>query len=171
MKTLYLLRHAKSSWDEPSLADRDRPLAPRGCRAATLIGQHLARFDARPELVLCSPARRSAETLERLLEALGPTAAPRVETREELYLGGQRTLLDAVRELPTDTSRVLLIAHNPDLHELAVSLSGSGEPGPLAALKERFPTGALAVLGLSDWAEANAGVGRLKEFVRPRDLS
>ena len=116
-------------------------------------------------------ARRSAETLERLLEALGPTAAPRVETREELYLGGQRTLLDAVRELPKDTSRVLLIAHNPDLHELAVSLSGSGEPGPLAALKERFPTGALAVLGLSDWAEANAGVGRLKEFVRPRDLS
>ena len=171
MKTLYLLRHAKSSWDEPGLADRERPLAPRGRKAAAAIGQHLARFDAIPELVLCSPARRTTETLEGVLAALGAKAAPTVENREDLYLGGGQTLLEAVRALPAGVSRVLVVGHDPDLHDLAVSLAGSGEPGPLAELKQKFPTGALAVLGLSAWSEAAPGAGRLREFVRPRDLS
>ncbi|MEI7608837.1 MAG: histidine phosphatase family protein [Rhodospirillaceae bacterium] len=171
MKTLYLLRHAKSSWDDPSLADRDRPLAPRGQQAAAAIGHHLARFDAVPELVLCSPARRTVETLEGVLAALGAAAAPRIEMRETLYLGGDATLLDTVRALPADLSRVLLVAHDPDLHQLALLLAGSGEPAPLAELKRKFPTGALAVLGLPSWDEAGPGTARLREFVRPRDLS
>ncbi len=171
MKTLYLLRHAKSSWDDPALPDRERPLAPRGRKAAAAIGGHLARFDACPELVLCSPARRTTETLEGVLAALGPKAEPVVETREELYLGGGRTLLATVRALPPGVSRALLVGHDPDLHELAMLLAGGGEPGPLAELKRKFPTGALAVLSLPEWGEAGPGVATLREFVRPRELS
>ena len=171
MKTLYLLRHAKSSWDDPSLADRDRPLAPRGRDAATAIGRHLARFAAVPELVLCSPARRNQETWERVLAALGTDSVPAVETREELYLGGRETLLRTVCSVPADVNRLLLLGHDPDIHDLALLLAGRGEPGPLAELKRKFPTGALAVLGLHEWSEAGPGAALLKEFVRPRDLS
>ena len=171
MKTLLLLRHAKSSWDDPGLADRDRPLAPRGRKAATEIGHHLARFDAIPELVLCSPARRTAETWERVLAALGDGAAPAVEIREEFYLGGRDTLLEAVRALPAGVSRVLVVAHDPDLHGLATLLAGRGDPGPMAALKQKVPTGALAVLGLPEWADAGPGAAQLREFTRPRDLA
>ncbi|MEI6559368.1 MAG: histidine phosphatase family protein [Rhodospirillaceae bacterium] len=171
MKTLSLLRHAKSSWENPGLADRERPLEPRGRKAATAVGHHLALAGKPPQLVLCSPALRTTETLERVLAALGADVQPVVEIREALYLGGGETLLETVQGLPAELDHVLLVAHDPDLHELALLLAGSGEPGPLAALKRKFPTGALAVFGLADWREAGPGAGRLKEFVRPRDLS
>ena len=170
MKILYLLRHAKSSWDDPRLDDRDRPLAPRGCAAATAIGHHLARFDAWPDRVLCSPARRSVDTLAGVLAVQVGGAAPAVEIREELYLQGGDALLAAVRSLPAEANRALLVGHDPDIHALATLLAGDGEPGPLAALRRKYPTGALAVLTLPAWSEAGPGAARLREFVQPREL-
>ncbi len=168
MKMLYLLRHAKSSWENPGLADRERPLAPRGRKAARAIGRHLACVDARPELVLCSPALRAIQTLERLLAGFAGGVAPAIEVRDALYPGCREALLKTVRALPVSAERVLLISHDPGLHALAVLLAAEGEPARLAALRAKFPTAALAVLTLGDWVEAGAGTARLEEFVRPR---
>ena len=172
MKTLYLLRHAKSAWDDPGLADVARPLAPRGRKAATRVGRALRESGRLPELVLCSPARRAADTLARVLAELGPDPVP-VETCEALYFGGPAALLLRVQTLPATLYRVMLVAHDPDLHELAVLLAGSGPTAARVSLSEKFPTGALALLDFpgDDWAAVAPGAGRLREFLRPRDLS
>ncbi len=171
MKKLYLLRHAKSSWDNSGLADHARGLAPRGKHAAVAMGQRFARASLRPDLILCSPARRAIQTLELVLGAFEAGSGPAVEVCEGLYPGPCDTLLELTRALPERVDRVLLLAHNPGLHELAVLLAAKGEPAQLAALRTKFPTAALAVLALSDWVEAGAGTAWLEEFVRPRDLS
>ena len=107
---LLLLRHAKSSWDDASKPDHDRPLAPRGHRAAERVGAHLRASDHRPDLVLCSTSRRTRETLERL--GLGGTD---VRMEDRLYAADDETLLERVRELPEDVGAVLVVAHNPGL--------------------------------------------------------
>ena len=168
MKTLLLLRHAKSAWDDPGLADMERPLTPRGQAAAARMGRHLRDTGLVPERVLCSPARRAAETLALVLA--GPTHTPVVDQRPELYLRGWSALLAAVQGLPGAVDRAMLVSHNPDIHELAVALAGSGAPAALAA---KYPTGALAVLrfAVQDWRAVAPGTGTLQEFVSPRHLS
>jgi phosphohistidine phosphatase len=122
---LLLLRHAKSSWDDPSLTDRDRPLSKRGRAAARRMGEHLRASGGRIDLVLCSSALRTRETLERL--ALG-VADVRVEDR--LYGAGPDELLDRLRDVAGDPGAVLVIGHDPGMHELAAALAGPdlGEP-------------------------------------------
>lgn len=166
MKTLYLLRHAKSDWDDPALADFDRPLAARGRKAAKRIGRALAGLDAPPALILCSPARRARETLDRVLPLLSPE--PAVDLRPELYLGGWGVLLAVIGTLPDAVDRAMVVAHNPDMHDLAGRLSGHAE-----ALRDGYPTGALAVLDFacSGWDRVGPGAGRLREFLKPRDLA
>jgi phosphohistidine phosphatase len=122
MKRVYLLRHAKSSWKHPELPDHDRPLAGRGRRAAKAIVRHMRAQEFVPELVLCSTARRARETLERIEPALG--RAP-VRVERELYGASARELLARLRRLPDDVGSVLVIGHNPGMHELAVELAGS----------------------------------------------
>ncbi len=166
MRRLYLLRHAKSSWDDPSLADHDRPLAPRGRKAARRLGAHLSEEGIEPELVLCSSARRTRETLERLGGAVGGST---VEVEEGLYAADADALADRLRAVPDEVRSVLLIGHNPGLEELALDLAGRGEA--LARLEEKFPTGALAALELStSWAGLSPGSAELTAFVVPREL-
>jgi phosphohistidine phosphatase len=175
MKTLLLMRHAKSAWDDPALVDVLRPLAPRGRLAATRIGRYLREAGLAPERVLCSPALRAAETLARVLVELG--GSPVVEEWPDLYFRGWTSLLDAVRGLPEDVGRAMLVCHNPDLHELALALAGVGAPKALAALAAKFPSGALAVLTFptpdpaSGWSGLAPAAGTLQALVRPRDLS
>ncbi len=167
MKRVYLLRHAKSSWKEPGLADRDRPLSGRGRRAAETIERHLREQRIAPELVLCSPARRARETLERIEPAFGARAA-RVEP--QLYGATPDMLLELLRGLPKTVASVMLIGHNPSLELLAVELA---RPSPkLRALEAKYPTAALATLAfdVSSWRALDAGTGELVGFVRPRDL-
>ena len=170
MKTLYLLRHAKSDWDDPGMRDIDRPLASRGRKAARRIGHALAGLGAPPDLALCSSARRATETLDRVLAALDDR--PVAETREDLYLSGWLVLLGAVQEVPDLVGRVLLVAHNPDLHVLTRQLAGGGAPEALRALAEGYPTGALAVLEFPGpgWSDVAPGTGMLRHFIRPREL-
>src|SRR4051794_26437716 len=120
MKRLYLLRHAKSSWKDPGLADHDRPLAGRGRRAAKAVARHLREQGIDPELVLCSTARRARETLERLEPALGRGA---VRVEPVLYGADAGALLEHLRGVSDAVGSVLVIGHNPGLQRLALGLA------------------------------------------------
>lgn len=160
-KRLLLLRHAKSSWDDPTRPDHDRPLAPRGRKAAQLIGAHLRRERIAVSLVLCSPARRARETLE-LVEPPGD-----VQIVPELYGASVDELLERVRQLPEASNSVMLIGHNPALQELAACLAA--DAGDLA--ERKFPTGALAVLEFDGpWRALGPHGAELAAFVKPREL-
>jgi phosphohistidine phosphatase len=167
MKRLYLLRHAKSSWQDTSLPDHDRPLAGRGRRAAKAIARHLREHGIEPELVLCSSARRARETLDRIEPMLG---TPVVRVEGDLYAASAPALLERLRTVPDTVESVMLIGHNPGLQDLALDLARrSPAVGELAA---KYPTAALATLGFSasNWRELDHGTGELIELVRPRDL-
>jgi phosphohistidine phosphatase len=163
VRRLYLLRHAKSSWEDPALADFERPLAPRGRKAAKVLAGYVEREGIRPELVLCSPARRARETLERLSRALGE---PAVTYDERLYGASETELLTRLREVPGSYGSVLLVGHNPGTAQLLALLAGGGLPLPA-----EVPTGALASLSLdASWPELEPGAASLDAFVVPREL-
>ena len=161
MKIVWLLRHAKSSWENDWLPDHDRPLAPRGYKAGKRLCRFVSENGVRPELVLCSTALRARSTLELVLPGLG---APRTELDPSIYLASRDTLLLRLRSLEPATSCAMLVGHNPGLHELACLLA---PPGP-----EAVPTGALAELRLEidDWRSAAPGCATLDRLVLPREL-
>ncbi len=171
MKRILLLRHAKSDWGDPGMADRDRPLNRRGERAAVTMAHHIAAQAPRPELILCSTATRTRQTLTPLLEAIGPQ--PPVSLEAGLYLASAETLLARLRQLTPDTSTVLLIGHNDGIWELAMTLSGQGKSILRASLRQSYPTGTFATLSapIDAWNDLRAGAAELVAFVRPRDLS
>lgn len=174
-KHLFLLRHAKSSWDDPVLEDHDRPLAPRGRRAAALIAEHLRREGIGPALILCSSALRARETLSRAVQS-GTPAEVRIE--RNLYAASAAELIERLRRVPPATRSVMLIGHNPALQTLVCTLAEhegtrgqASAGGLLAAAQGKFPTGALATLALAcRWRELGPGSAELTGFVRPRDL-
>ncbi len=170
MRTLLLMRHAKSSWDEPELADLDRPLAPRGRKAAPLVARYLALHGLIPDLVLGSPALRVHETWALMAPILGDKVA--CKTLKSLYEGTPGRLLAALRGVKGEVRTLMLIGHNPALGALAQSLAGAGSEKALERVRTNFPTAGLAVLGfeIERWAELAAGAGRLEELVRPKDL-
>lgn len=170
MKTIYLLRHAKSSWDDPDLADIDRPLSERGRRAAEAMAVYLAEAAIRPHLVLCSSAKRTRSTLKRVAPALGGTAPAVIE--EGLYEADADGLLRRLRVLDDGLASVMMIGHNPALEELARRLTGDGEEEALRRMDAKFPTGALAVLtaDVAAWRDLGPAGARLTAFVTPRDI-
>ncbi len=170
MKTIFLLRHAKSSWDDDSLPDHDRPLSKRGRAAAPRIGAYMYGAGYLPDLVLCSTATRTRRTLDAVLSQLG--VEPAIEFHEELYLAAPREMLDLVRSVPDTVEGVLLVGHNPGTGMLAGDLSGFGLAAKLNLMRAKFPTTALAIIELNvdRWKDTVGGCGTLKEFVRPRDL-
>jgi phosphohistidine phosphatase len=167
VKNLLLLRHAKSSWDEPALDDHDRPLSPRGVRAARWIASHLRERQLRPELVLSSSARRARQTLDAVQSVLDD--AVDVQVDDELYGASADALVERLRIIDASIASVMVIGHNPGLEDLAVDLAGDGDPTALKQLHTKFPTAALAVLDLdqSEWARLGTGLGYLREIVLP----
>ena len=161
VKRLWLLRHVKSSWDDPGLADHDRPLAPRGRKAAERIRRWASENDVRPDLVLCSTALRARSTLDRVAKGLG---TPEVTLEGSLYHASAADLLERLRSVPPRVDGLLVIGHNPALHELACLLA---PPGP-----EALPTGALAELRLviDGWQDVQPGCAELAWLVVPRSL-
>jgi phosphohistidine phosphatase len=167
VRRLLLLRHAKSSWDDGTLQDRDRPLAPRGRRATKRIARWAQEHDVRPQLVVCSSAVRARETLNGVIAGLGD---PEVWTESTLYAAGVETLLERVRALPEAVEEAMLVGHNPGLADLLLLLA---EPGELRRRAEaKVPTGALATLeaDITTWSELEPGGARLVSFVVPREL-
>ena len=167
MPRLYLLRHAKSSWDDPDLGDHDRPLAPRGRRATKLIRDHVRGAGITPEVVLCSAAKRAQETLEGVRSGLA--AETEVVIAEELYTFSATRLLAEIGSLPDDVASAMVIGHNPAMQELTLRLARSG--AQLEAVARKFPTAGLATLETDcRWAELGAQAATLAAFVRPKEL-
>lgn len=171
MRQLLLLRHAKSSWDDPRLADYDRPLDTEGHQDADRMRAAILGLGYQPDLVLISSARRTRETFERLEPLPG---APRIEKTTELYLASPRQILEQLAEVPAETGSVLVIAHNPGLHDLAMILLGAhaaslGQPSS-QRLARSFPTAALAEFSIAGtWRSLPQGA-RLIRFLTPHDL-
>ena len=172
MKRIFLLRHLKSSWDFPELDDYDRPLNERGERCGPFIARHIAAHAVRPDVALCSTARRTRQTMDYLVEALDGVP---VCFERRLYEATAQQLLKRLRELPPEVESVLLVGHNPGLHRLAVALTEKevtdSVPG-LADLREKYPTGGFSTLTapVEDWGDLSGGLCRLRAFVRPKDL-
>jgi phosphohistidine phosphatase len=169
VQTIILLRHGKSSWSDPTLADLDRPLAPRGERASRRIARYIRQKKIRPALVLYSPSLRTRQTLEAIESSLGKRSV--IELEPELYAASERGLLQRLQALPDSVDSVMLIGHNPGLHELARTLASRG--AELPRLEDKFPTGALATLVVDSdsWATLGPGDAELVEYVVPRQLS
>jgi phosphohistidine phosphatase len=167
LRHLLLLRHAKSSWDQPGLADHDRPLAPRGRRAATALAGHLQELAAPPELVVCSSAARTVETLQLIRSGLPVDTAVTID--EELYEEDADELLSRVRELPSSATSVMVIGHNPGIGDLAAMLAGRGDRAAQQAMAAKFPTAALAELTIDrPWSAVEPGAATLESYWTPR---
>lgn len=170
MKTLTLLRHAKSGWDDPVARDFDRPLNARGRRAAVTMGRHLRELGLTFDRVVASPAVRVDETIVEVERGLGRALAPTWDRR--LYLAAPTTLLDVVHECDGAAESLLLVGHNPGLEELTLLLTPDEAGALRTAAEEKYPTATLAEITFDtdDWRAINAGGGRLTRFVRPRDV-
>lgn len=171
MKTLTLLRHAKSSWDDPVARDFDRPLNAKGQRAAVTVGRHMRSEAMRFDHVVASPAVRIVETVEQVEQGYGGALAPAWDRR--IYLASAASLLDVVHELPAGAESALLIGHNPGLEDLILMLIPDRAGDALRdSVEEKFPTAALAVMtfDIADWQAVRADGGTLVRFTRPRDL-
>ena len=164
-----MLRHAKSSWDEPDLPDRLRPLAPRGARAVAALAGHLRATAVAPGLVLCSPAQRAVQTWEGVAPGI-PPGTP-VEFDESIYHADSDDLLARLQDVRSRIESVLLVGHNPGLQDLAVDLVGSGDTGLRERIATKLPTGALVTLDVpSDWHDLTWEAATLVDFVVPREL-
>ena len=171
MKTLTVLRHAKSSWDDAVARDFDRPLNVKGQRAAATVGRHMRSEGLSFDHVVASPAVRIVETVEEVESGYGSALAPAWDRR--IYLASASTLLDVIHELPKGADSALLIGHNPGLEDLVLMLVPDRAGDLLRdSVEEKFPTAALAVITFdtSDWGAVRSNSGILVRFVRPRDL-
>jgi phosphohistidine phosphatase len=172
MRQLLLLRHAKSAWDDPAQADHARPLNPSGRAAAAAMRRAIQSLNLTPDVVLVSSARRTLQTLE----ALEPwDETPLVEPMDRLYLASAAQILGIVRGVSETVRSVLVVGHNPGLHDLALLLTGAHAMSANAlqtrALAEGFPAGALAEFTVAArWSDLGEGCGRLVRFLCPRDL-
>lgn len=167
MKTLGLLRHAKSDWDDLAKRDFDRGLNDRGRKGAALIGAHIARHGVKFDRLLASPAERVRQTLATSLPDMEP------EFDQRLYLASSDTLMDVLREKGGDADAVLVVGHNPGLQELLFELvPPAAEDAMFDDLSSKYPTATFAVftLDIDDWSELDENCGRLVHFKRPRDL-
>jgi phosphohistidine phosphatase len=170
-KTLYLLRHAKSGWDDPVPRDFDRPLNKKGERAARVMGQWMASNGLNFDHVIASPAVRVIETLDEIWAGYGRRIEPTWERR--IYLASGATLLDVLRETDDAHDSVLMVGHNPGMEDVVFDLVADDGSSPLRDIVlDKYPTAALAELtiDIDHWADIDKPVAHLKRFVCPRDL-
>ncbi len=168
-KQLFVLRHAKSSWDDPGLDDRERPLAPRGLRAVKVLAEHIRARGIEPGQVLCSPARRTRETLE------GVELAGNAVIESSFYTATCSEIIERLHKVPEEYASVMVVGHNPAMQTLVLRLASARNGAPdgsnLADVQRKFPTGALATLSFEcAWSELGPGRAELTALVRPRDL-
>lgn len=173
MRTVYLLRHAKSDWADAELSDHERPLNARGREAAPQMAAYMRAHRYRPDLVLSSTATRTRETLTLVAGVLGDL---KTTFDERLYLAEPHTLFDRLRSVTDDVQAVMLVGHNPGIAQFALQLSAApadeGEEKLHRRMRDKFSTCALAVIrtAVKTWREVKPGAGKLKDFMRPKDL-
>ncbi len=169
MKTLLLLRHAKSAWPD-GVADHDRPLAERGRRDAPRMGAYMAEAGLEPDFALVSSARRTQETWALVAPALGKDCPS--QTVASIYEAEPGAILAAIHAAPQECGTLLVIGHNPGFEDLAAMLAPAGDADTLARLRAKYPTAGLAVIRFDGerWADVAPGAGRLAAFVTPKSL-
>jgi phosphohistidine phosphatase len=160
MKTLFLLRHAKSSWDDPNLPDFDRPLNKRGLKTAPFVGKLMKERKIQPDIILSSPAKRAAHTAELVKES-GQLKA-NIMFNEEIYEASPLKLLSILSKVEDKYLSVLMVGHNPGMEELLKILTGENESMPTAAL-------AKIELKISSWKEISENSGKLEFLIRPKE--
>ena len=169
MHNLHLLRHTKSNWGDEDEDDHRRPLAKRGREAAQLVGETLPQAVGALDLVLCSTALRARETAELALARYKP--APRILYEDGLYLATRAALLQRLRQLDEHDDRVMLVGHNPGLHEIAIALAAPGSSGFSTLANGKFPTGVRASFVIAtSWAEIAGARHRLTDYVTVKSL-
>ncbi|MGF1501301.1 MAG: histidine phosphatase family protein [Paracoccaceae bacterium] len=170
MKKVILVRHGKSSWAEPALEDHDRPLNPRGKAAAPVIARWLVARDHRADLVLCSSARRTRDTVKMMARAIPELPFPVVE--RGLYHASPSQLRERLRKLPDSSRSVMVVGHQPGLSALARKLTNGHVRPRCKRAFDHFPTAAAAVLtfDVPNWREIDDHAGEFVDFARPREL-
>jgi phosphohistidine phosphatase len=173
MKTLTLLRHAKASRDDPSLEDFDRPLTETGRKDAALIGAFISASGLAPDGALCSPSRRTRETLELVAPHIDgdlPAQFPK-----QLYGASPAAILAEIGAAPMGASHLLVVGHNPGLRVLALNLIDFAKSDSATAMRlgEKFPPGALAhfELNISQWEDVAGARGALRRFATPKEIA
>jgi phosphohistidine phosphatase len=168
-KRLLLFRHAKSAWPD-GLEDRERPLASRGQKAAPVIGRYIAAHALTPQLVLVSPAKRTLESWDLVKAVLGMDVPHAI--RRELYEATAGEILAVIRSAPSNIASLMIIGHNPGLHDLVRELDRNGDPVARARVAEKFPTAGLAVLifDIDRWEDVRPEGGYLDAFTTPKSL-
>jgi phosphohistidine phosphatase len=168
MKTLHLLRHAKSSWKDPALEDHERPLSKRGRSAAKAMAKYMERTEIAPDFVLCSTAVRARQTLNPIAKRLRPA---KVVFENAIYEVPQRRLWMYLWALPEHAEIVLVVGHNPGLHDLALALTDPGSRNHALLPEGKFPTGALATFSFDGrWGDLRPDSAQLVSFIQPRQL-
>lgn len=174
MRRLLLLRHAKTESFEPGRDDRGRVLIERGRTDAARIGAYMASHSLTPDRVIVSPAARSQETWKYVADALRatPGGKPEVETREQVYDATLDDIAGAIRDTPATVASLLIVGHNPGLHEAALALIAAGDIDKRELLREQLPTSGLIVIDFAydDWRQLHAKSGRLERFVTPKSI-
>ena len=161
MKRLLLLRHAKSSWDDPNLADFDRPLNPRGLATAPFMGELIARRELQPDEIVSSPAKRAMQTALLVKESAGIDTSLRFD--ERIYEASPKSLLQVSSELSDELGSAMLVGHNPGFEGFIGFLTGKVEPMPTAAL-------AVIDLNIKTWSKIKGGSGSVNAVIRPKDV-
>jgi phosphohistidine phosphatase len=169
MRRLMLLRHAKSAWPD-GVEDLERPLAKRGRTACSLMGRYMADEALVADLAIVSTARRARESWELIRPAFAQDIAQHDEPR--IYEASAGAILDVVKETRTGVRTLLLVGHNPGLHELALKLIRKGSPSDLSRLRRKYPTAGLVVIDfkIGRWSEASEAHGRLERFQTPKSV-
>ncbi len=170
MLRLYLLRHAKSSWSDPSLHDFDRPLNKRGAKDAPKMGKLMQQRGYHPDRILCSTSCRTKQTLNGIMAGFeGETSLCLLDT---LYEGNAPDYLIELRKHAKDSRNLMVIGHNTGIQDIALKLTGRGNQAAIADMEQKFPTAALAVFDFSvaSWDAVTVGSGELVDFIKPRNL-
>ena len=170
-KTLYILRHAKAETGSATQEDHARGLVERGAKAAQIMGAYLFRHGIRPDKVICSDAMRTRQTWANI-ESIYPVPL-NVEYSAKLYLSSANEMLPSLATLPDIVTSVLIIAHNPGLHQLCLKLAKEGDEDLLDQMHLKFPTCSFAVLdcGMISWDDVDSARATLLDFVTPRMLA
>jgi phosphohistidine phosphatase len=161
MKELYLLRHAKSSWDDSSLDDFDRPLNERGKKAAPIMGRVMREKNLKPDLILCSPSKRTKQTAKHVINA--SKLKSEITYDERIYEASTADLIELLKAQDAKLESILLIGHNPGIESLLTNLTGANETFPTAAL-------AKIVLEIEKWKGIKDGAGSMDWILRPKEL-
>ena len=170
MRRLLLFRHAKTERAEPGMQDRARTLIERGRKDAAKIGAYMAGHALVPDRVVISPAARTQETWKIAAAAFRP--APAAATADQLYDATPHAIFAVIKEAPTTAHTLLVVGHNPGLHEVALMLIASGDIDARELLREKLPTSGLVIIDFAfdDWSKLHPQSGRLERFVSPKWL-